>query len=188
MFLALGGVVIYAWGFRQILWWWLPTLLLALSVPLPEIVLSSLALPLQLQASKMGAALLAARDVPVQLAGNVIRLPGHDLFVTEACSGLRSLTALLSLGVLLGGMALRHPVSRVAIVAISIPVAVVINGIRVFLTGFLVAFVNPDLAEGFTHLTEGWLLFIVAFAILGLITWAARAIEHRVLGPESAHA
>ena len=188
MFLALAGLVIYAWGFRQVLWWWLPTLLLMRSGPLPEIVLSSLALPLQLQASKMGAALLAARDIPVQLAGNVIRLPGHDLFVTEACSGLRSLTALLSLGVLLGGIALRHPVSRVAIVAISIPVAVVINGVRVFLTGFLVAFVNPDLAEGFNHLTEGWLLFMVAFAILGAITWAARAIERRVLGPEPAHA
>lgn len=188
LFLSLGGLVIYAWGFRQVLWWWLPTLLLALSVPLPEIVMSSLALPLQLLASKMGAALLAARDVPVQLAGNVIRLPGHDLFVTEACSGLRSLTALLSLGVLLGGVALRHPVSRVAIVAISIPVAVLINGVRVFLTGFLVAFVDPSLADGFTHLTEGWLMFIVAFAILGFITWVARHIERRVLGAEPAHA
>jgi exosortase len=188
MFLALAGLVIYAWGFRQVLWWWLPTLLLALSVPLPEIVMSSLALPLQLQASKMGAALLSARDIPVQLAGNVIRLPGHDLFVTEACSGLRSLTALLSLGVLLGGVALRHPASRIAIVAISIPVAVLINGVRVFLTGFLVAFVDPSLADGFTHLTEGWLMFIVAFAILGFITWVARRVERRMLGPEAAHA
>ncbi len=185
MFLAIAGLVVYAWGTRQLLRWWLPAALLALSVPLPEIVMSSLALPLQLKASRLGAVLLAARGVPVRLDGNVIRLPGHDLFVTEACSGLRSLTALLSLGVLLGGTALRYPVSRVALVALSIPVAVVINGVRVFLTGFLVAFVDPSLAEGFTHLTEGWLLFLVAFVVLGGIAWAARAVERRVGGPAS---
>ena len=189
MFLALAGLVVYAWGFRQLLWWWLPALLLALSVPLPDIILNSLALPLQFRASRMGAALLAMRGVPVRLAGNVIHLPGHDLFVTEACSGLRSLTALLSLGVLLGGVLLRHPVSRVAIVLISLPVAVAINGVRVFLTGFFVAFGYENLAEGFNHLTEGWLLFLVAFAMLGAITWSARAIERRVLRPaEAAHA
>jgi EpsI family protein len=35
------------------------------------------------------------RHVPVRLAGNVIQLPGRTLFVTEACSGLRSLTVRL---------------------------------------------------------------------------------------------
>jgi exosortase len=181
MLIALAGIVVYVWGGRQLFWWWLPAVLLTLSVPLPEIVLSSLALPLQLQASKIGAALLAARGVPVQLTGNVIHLPGHDLFVTEACSGLRSLTALLSLGILLGGVALRHPLARIAIVAISLPVAVVINGVRVFLTGFLVAFVNPALADGFSHLTEGWLLFLISFAILTAITAGVRTIERRLM-------
>jgi len=181
MFLALGALVIHVWGMRQILAWWLPALLLALSVPLPEVVLGSLALPLQLKASSLGAALLSTRGIPVHLDGNVIRLPGHDLFVTEACSGLRSLTALLSIGVLLGGLLLRHPVTRVVLVALALPVAVVINGVRVFITGFLVLFVDPSLAEGFTHVTEGWLMFLVAFGILALVTLAAVRLERRVL-------
>lgn len=101
MFLALAALVIHAWGWRQVMAWWLPSLLLALSVPLPEVVMGALALPLQLKASSLGAALLSTRGIPVHLDGNVIRLPGHDLFVTEACSGLRSLTALLAIGVLL---------------------------------------------------------------------------------------
>lgn len=188
MFLALAALVVYVWGTRQVLAWWLPALLLALSVPLPEVVLGSLALPLQLKASSMGASLLALRGIPVQLDGNVIRLPGHDLFVTEACSGLRSLTALLSLGVLLGGVMLRHPVSRVAVVALSIPVAVVVNGVRVFLTGFLVAFVDPSLAEGFTHITEGWLLFLVAFVVLGGLTWGILHLERALLARWGRHA
>lgn len=182
MFLALAGFVVWLWGVRQLLHWWLPVTLLALSVPLPEILLGALALPLQFQASELGAALLQSREIPVQLDGNVIRLPGHDLFVTEACSGLRSLTALLALGVLLGGLLLRHPVTRVAIVLLSIPVAVLVNGVRVFITGYLVAVVDPKLADGFTHMTEGWLLFIVAFALLGVMTWIAVWAERRLLG------
>jgi exosortase len=180
MFLALAALVIYAWGFRQLLHWWLPVALVALSVPLPDAVIGSLALPLQLKASSLGASLLSWRGLPVELDGNVIRLPGHDLFVTEACSGLRSLTALLSIGVLLGGVLLRHPASRVAIVLLAIPVAVIVNGVRVFVTGFLVAFVDPSLAEGFTHMTEGWLLFLVSFAILAGVTYGALGVEKRL--------
>lgn len=187
MFLAVVALIVYAWGARQVLAWWLPALLIALSVPLPEIVIGSLSLPLQLVASKMGASLLALRGIPVQLDGNVIRLPGHDLFVTEACSGLRSLTALLSMGVLLGGVVLRSAWSRSAVVVIAIPVAVVLNGIRVFITGFLVSFVDPRLADGFLHVTEGWLLFLVAFAILAGVTWIVRLIERRFT-TEHAHA
>ncbi len=183
--LAGAGLVTYAWGFRQLLAWWLPVTLIVLALPLPEIVLSALALPLQMQASKIGAALLEWRQVPVVLTGNVLRIPGHDLFVTEACSGLRSLAALLSLGVLLGGLIARHPLTRIAIVAISIPIAVLLNGVRVFLTGFLVLFVSPKAADGFSHMTEGWLMFVVAFGLLALITWLAVKIEKRVLGRRS---
>jgi exosortase len=180
MFLALAALVITTWGFSQVRTWWLPATLLALSVPLPDAILGSLALPLQLKASSLGAALLSWRGLPVHLDGNVIRLPGHDLFVTEACSGLRSLTALLSIGVLLGGLLLRSPWARTAIIALAIPVAVIVNGVRVFITGFLVAFVDPSLADGFTHVTEGWLLFVVAFAILTAFTFGVMRLERRL--------
>src|SRR6185503_3546260 len=95
--IALAGLTIFQFGFRQLVRWWLPFALICLSIPLPELVTQALALPLQFKASRMGAALLQMRDVPVQLTGNVIQLPGRQLFVTEACSGLRSLTALLSM-------------------------------------------------------------------------------------------
>ena len=185
MVIAAAALTVCYFGLRQVRHWWLPFALLALSVPLPELVLSAVALPLQFTASKLGASLLAWRQVPVLLSGNVIRLPGgHDLFVAEACSGLRSLTALISLGVLLGGMALRHPLSRVFLIAIAVPVAILINGVRVFLTGFLVFFVSPELGQGFMHTTEGWLLFVTAFAALGVFALALRWIERRLMGDD----
>jgi exosortase len=174
------GLVVYAWGVRQVLRWWLSWLLILLSIPLPVVVLASLALPLQLVASKWGAAMLALRHIPVRLAGNVIQLPGRSLFVTEACSGLRSLTALIALGVLTGGLWLRSPWSRAFLVLLAIPVAMVLNAVRVFLTGFLSFYVDPRLAEGFLHLTEGWVIFVVAFAILGAFALVLTAVERRL--------
>ena len=183
MLLGLAALVVFAYGVRQVLHWWLPFALLALSVPIPAVVMGTLALPLQFKASQMGAALLELRNVPVTLAGNVLYLPGRSLFVTEACSGLRSLTSLLALGVLIAGIWLRSPVARSFIVLISIPIAVVLNGIRVFLTGFLVYYVNPAFADGFLHYTEGWVIFIVAFAILGAFAWTLVQVERRFRPP-----
>jgi exosortase len=186
---ALVGILLFVYGWRQILRWWLPITLVTLSIPLPAIITNTIALPLQFKASQLGASLLDARHVPVRLSGNVIMLPGgHRLFVTEACSGLRSLTALLSLGVLIGGLWLKYPVTRVLLLALAIPVAVLINGVRVFLTGFLVFFVSPALGEGFMHVTEGWLLFIVAFGILGALAWLASGIESMYAQRRAQHA
>lgn len=174
---AVIGLIVYFYGVRQAVHWWLPLLLLLLSIPLPAVVVGSLALPLQFQASRLGAALMTWRHVPVHLAGNIIQLPGRTLFVTEACSGLRSLTALLALGVLIAGIWLRSPWLRGLLILAALPVAVLLNGIRVFLTGFLVFFVSPQLGEGFMHLTEGLGIFIAAFALLGGIAWLLTRLE-----------
>jgi len=181
MVLALGGLTVFWFGEAQLRRWWLPFTLITLAIPLPTLVTNAITLPLQFKASALGAALLDWRHVPVRLSGNVIQLPGRQLFVTEACSGIRSLVALLSLGVLIGGLWLRSPVGRLAVVALAVPIAIAVNAVRVFLTGFLVYFVSPALGEGFMHLTEGWLLFLVAFSILAIAAWAVGAAERLAL-------
>jgi len=178
---AVAGLIVFGLGTRQIVRWWLPFLLILLSVPLPEVIIGSLALPLQFRASKWGAALLTMRHVPVRLAGNVIYLPGRSLFVTEACSGLRSLTALLALGILIGGLWLRTATSRIALVVAAIPVAMALNAVRIFLTGFFVFFVDPRLAEGVMHLMEGWVMFVLAFIILAGMAVLLTRVESIVL-------
>lgn len=171
MLLAAAGLVVCYGGMRQLMHWWLPFTLLGLSIPIPEVILNSIALPLQFTASKIGAYLLEWQNVPVRLRGNVIQIPKQDLFVAEACSGLRSLTALLSLGVLLGALFLRTVPLRLLLIALTIPVAILINGFRIFLTGFLVYYVSPEMGQGFMHESEGMLMFGGAFFVTGLITW-----------------
>jgi exosortase len=178
--LSLLGLIVYFAGLRQLRRWWLPLLVFVLSIPIPDYLLGEVALPLQLKASELGAGLLRLRGVPVLLTGNVIRLPGHELFVTEACSGLRSLTSLVSMAVLMGGIMLHQAWLRLLLVAAAVVVAVLVNGVRVFLTGFLVLFVDPAMGEGFMHYSEGMLLFAFSMTILFAVVVGASWLERRL--------
>jgi exosortase len=179
--IALFGIVAWVWGAKQLRRWWLPACLLLLAMPLPEVLIGSLSLPLQFKASQMGAALLNWRHVPAGLEGNVILLarplpnggfePVTQLFVTEACSGLRSLSALLALGFLIGGIWLKTGWSRALLVLAAIPIAMALNSVRIFLTGFAVFYIDESLGEGLMHYTEGWAMFLAAFLVLGAATW-----------------
>jgi exosortase len=180
MLMAIAGLVLWFFGLRQLFAWWLPFILFGLSIPLPELIITKLTAPLQLIASRIGASLIEWRHIPVMLNGNIIRIPGQELFVAEACSGLRSLTALVNLGVLLGAMLLTKPWSRVALLTLAVPMAIMINGFRIFLTAFLVIFVSPEAGKGFMHTTEGWLMFVIAFASLGAVAWGLLFIEDRI--------
>jgi len=91
------------------------------------------------------------------------------------------------MAILLGALMLRTPLSRALLLALAIPIAIVVNGIRVFLTGFLVYFVSPALGEGFMHTTEGWLLFIVSMTALGIFAWIGGVVERRFVSAEPAH-
>jgi len=188
MVLALAGLTTYYLGLRQLLSWWLPFTLFTLAIPLPEVITSAMTLPLQFRASRMGAALLEWRNIPVELNGNVIQVPGRQLFVTEACSGLRSLTALVSLGILMGALWLRTPVARILVLASAVGVALLVNAVRVFMTGFLVVFVDPKLGEGFMHITEGWLLFVVSLALTAGAAWLIGVVEGRLRRQRAAEA
>lgn len=181
MIMALAGLVVWYAGLKQLLHWWLPLTLVSLSIPVPEVILNTVALPLQFMASKLGAALLTWRQIPVMMTGNVIRIPGQELFVAEACSGLRSLTALISLSVLLGAMFLQKWPTRLLLVVIAIPVAILVNGVRVFLTGFLVLFISPAAGEGFMHTSEGMVMFGAAFSIISLVAWIIGTGERLLL-------
>ena len=40
-------------------------------------------------------------------------------------------------------------------------------------------FVDPALGQGFMHITEGWLLFVVSFSCIASIGWLGAVTERR---------
>ena len=150
----------------------LPALVvLALMCPLPARVELALTLPLKRIAALFATGMLDLTGIDASLDGNMIHLAGIDaLWVADACSGIRSLISLFSLAVLACLVWERHWLLRLVVVASSVPVAVLVNGLRIWLTGYLASAVGPEAAEGFFHFFEGIALFGLATILLFL--WA----------------
>ena len=144
----------------------LPIVFLLFMIPLPAIVVNAIAFPLQIFAAQSASFCLFNLGIPVLREGNLIFLAGTTLEVAEACSGLRSLVALLALGTVYGYFSQRQLWKRWALVLLSIPIAIVANALRVTGTGILANYWGTEAAEGFYHTFEGWLVFVVAFILL----------------------
>jgi exosortase len=104
--------------------------------------------------------------IPVLREGNVIHLANTSLEVAEACSGIRSLVALLTLAIVFGYLVDPRTWVRACLAAAAIPIAIVANGIRVAGTGVAAHYYGAQAAEGFFHSFSGWVVFLAAFAIL----------------------
>lgn len=168
------GYVIGVMGFVLLLLGWevfmlllFPLSFLLLMVPLPQSLVNVVAFPLQLIAAQWAVSILHMIGIPVLLEGNIIHLAGGDLFVAEACSGLRSLMALLTLGVVFAHFFRRESLLlQVILVASTIPIAIVVNSMRVALTGVLAHEYGQEAATGFIHEFQGLITFSVAFFLL----------------------
>jgi exosortase len=166
LLVLLAGLIILFQGwtfFRAILFPWA---FLILMIPIPNLILQQVTFPLQMLDAKLATALLELVHVPVLREGNVIKLAAMPLDVAEACSGIRSLLSLVTLAIIYGYLMETRMWVRVVLAILAVPIAVVANSFRIFGTGLLVQYWDPDKAEGFFHLFSGWLIFVVALIML----------------------
>ncbi|MFY9527977.1 MAG: exosortase [Candidatus Acidiferrales bacterium] len=172
LLILFAGLFIYFRGwaqFRVALFAWC---VLFLMIPLPAIIFNAVALPLQFLASRIASDLLGAVGVPVLRDGNTIQLPSMTLEVVDACSGIRSLVSLLAIAVMYGYFAESSTVRRSILVLFAIPIAVLANGVRIMGTGLLGQYWSPEKAQGFFHAFSGWVIFVLAIAMLFLVSSA----------------
>ncbi len=165
----LAGTVLFVLGWQHLRILCLPIAFLLLMIPIPAIIFNQIAFPLQLLASRFGETTLQLLHIPVLREGNVITLANTQLEVAEACSGIRSLISLLTLGIVYGYFVHPSVWVRTVIALATIPVAILANGLRVAGTGVAAHYYGPAAAEGFFHTFSGWLVFVVAFGMLFVI-------------------
>jgi exosortase len=173
------GIVLFFFGWARLRVLAFPMAFLILMIPLPAIIFNQITLPLQLLASRFGEAALGAADIPVLREGNILILASTTLEVAEACSGIRSLVSLLTLGIVFGYFSDSRVWVRSLIALSSIPVAVIANGARVAGTGIASDYVGPAAAEGFFHEFSGWMVFVAAFAMMIIIQRAVLLVSPR---------
>ena len=166
LIVVLAGLVLLLLGREAVRMLAFPIAFLLFMVPLPAIVVNLVSFPLQIFAANTAVFCLYNFGIPVLQEGNVIILAGTTLEVAEACSGIRSLQALLALGTVYAYFSQHMMWKRWVLVFLSVPIAIIANAFRVTGTGVLANYWGIEAAEGFYHTFAGWLIFVVAFVLL----------------------
>lgn len=159
--------------FRQL---FMPLMILALAIPLPGFLYQTLSNELQLISSQIGVAVIRLFGISVYLEGNVIDLGTYKLQVVEACSGLRYLFPLMTLGFIAAYFFKVAIWKRVLVFLSTIPITVLMNSFRIGMIGVLVEYWGVSMAEGFLHDFEGWVIFMACMGVLLLEMWVLAMI------------
>jgi exosortase len=89
-----------------------------------------------------------------------------QLEVSEACSGLRSMTSLIMLSCLFVGIMRNNWIWRFVMLFSAIPLAILANIVRIMGTGILAHFIGEKAAQGFLHGFSGMAVFVFGLALL----------------------
>lgn len=160
------GCIVFIAGTKSVKHFLLPILLMVMIIPIPNQILSAITGSLQLFISEGAEYVIRLFSVPMLREGNVLHLPNRSFQVIDACSGIRSLISMTTLSVIIGYFTLSRNASKVVLFLFSIPVALLMNLVRVLAVVLLFHFFGLDLTEGTLHTSAGMLLFLAGLAML----------------------
>jgi exosortase len=165
---TLAGVCVLLGGWPMLGRAWPALAFLVFMIPLPFQVETLLAHPLQRLATQAGTYALQTVGLPAVAQGNVIVIDDLKLGVLEACSGLSMLFTFFALSTAVA-FVIRRPLWEKATIFLSaIPIGVLMNLLRITVTGVLHRTVGSDLANAVFHDLAGWLMMPLALGVLWL--------------------
>lgn len=160
------GYLAAVFGWRIIRELIYPLCTLLLMITPPTFIFDRLTLYLQLLASRLGEIFLEALGYSVLREGNILEMVGIKLSVEEACSGIRSLTAIIFMCVLYNYFFVEGRSMKALLLVMAIPVAILGNAVRIMATGVAGQY-NPAWVSGATHEAFGYISVVAA--ALGVI-------------------
>jgi len=177
--ISLVGISGFLWGRQCMRILAVPLGFLVMMVPLPSYLLGQLSWTLQVIASTVSAKILGFIGVPVYQEGELLHLPNYVLEVEQACSGSRSIFALIAMALVLGLIMDQRWRVRVPLVLAAPVIAEGANIIRIVGTGLLAWGFGDVVANESLHMAWGVIVFVIA--VLGLLAferllrWATNA-------------
>ncbi len=145
-----------------------PALYLCFTIPVSALV-EMFTLHLRLLASGTALAVLNGIGIDAVREGTAIMSQGAHPFnidVAEPCSGLRSLMALMALTAAYAWFNQPTWTRRILLFATSVPLAILGNITRILTICIVAVCANSDFALGFYHDYSGYIVFIVAIALM----------------------
>lgn len=173
MLIIIVGIIILSAGTRFARELLFPILFLLFMFPIPSSYYIMITNPLKLMITNISALIMGSMGIPVLQDGNLLFFANTQLEVAEACSGVRSLYSYLMLGCLFAVFSIRLRTKLILILS-AIPLAILVNIVRVTVTGVLSNYYGPEVAQGFFHEFTGFILFAVGFVLLVLEYYALK--------------
>lgn len=162
---ALAGCILSVGGWQTLRHLKFAFLLLLFVFPLPPLLYDELTMPLRMLASQIAEIMLETVGYTVIRQGNVLELRHITLSVVDACSGLRSLLALTFLALAYGYFLENRVAVRTILALAAVPVAILVNALRVTATGILSAY-SQEWLHGTAHDMLGWGGLVLGFFLL----------------------
>ncbi len=164
---ALSGLVLTVFGLTFWKNTWFEIAFLFFMIPLPYVLYYAATFPMQVLATQITVFILKTAGMSLVQQGNMIHIAGYSLEVAEACSGMRSITAMLALGALFAHLSHKKMLPKILLFTSTVPLAIAGNVVRVFFTTVLVAVGVPEIIAEPWHSIMGLLVFL--FVLVGLL-------------------
>jgi len=164
---ALQAAFVAMLGVRVAAALFLPLGFMAFLVPFGDEIIPQL----QMVTADIAIALTQWSGVPAHIEGIYIDTPVGLFIVAEACSGVKFLVAMVTLGTLISFTAFESWGKRVALMAACIIVPILANGARAWGTIFIAQSQGVEFAAGFDHIFYGWIFFAIIVAALLAAAW-----------------
>lgn len=172
--LSLASVATGLWGLSWSVWGWQVARILAFPAAYMLLCFTNslfveVTMPLRLLASKFAVALLQGVGIQAVNRGTVVLSAaggGFTFDVADACSGLRSLVTMTALAAPYAWYTLPRPWQRVALFALSVPLAMVANALRIFTLGVVAEWIGMKLAMQLYHDLSGYIVFFISLLLL----------------------
>lgn len=148
-----------------------PLAFLVFMVPWPTSWVDGLESFLQHRSAEAAAWMFKLAGTPFFRDETYFALPGINLQVAPECSGIRSSVALFITSCVASYLFLRSTVTRLLLVAVVLPLAILRNGFRVFVIGELCVHVRPEMIDSYIHHHGGPIFFALSLVPFSLCLW-----------------
>jgi exosortase len=158
----LAGAVWLVAGWRCLMWSLPAIVFLWFMIPIPFTAESWFSVPLQAIATQLSTSCLVMLGQPALAEGNTIWLGDQQLFIEEACSGLRIFVGIFALAFAFALFSRWSWWQKALALVAALPIAIVANMTRVVVTGLLYQYSSSEAARHFSHDISG--LVMIPFA------------------------
>ena len=161
LLVVLGGICLYLWGPQTCSRLWFPLAFLWFMIPLPDTLVEFLSFPMQLSSARFATMLVGLAGMPVAREGVDIHLRDYTFSVGPACSGMKSLIALLAVAALASYLLNGPRWKRWTVFAAALPLSLLANAIRISCVLAIASTWGEKTATGFLHGFSGVVVFLL---------------------------